>query len=388
MSTEYTKTNWQDGDIITADKMNNIENGIKGIEDVTTTVKDGLSETVDNQNITFTSGGYIYTAGTPGTTIVDLTPRSSASFTYAIVDAKSGDNFCINGTGVQNAYLWTFIDSNNKMLTRAAINAEGVNLIITAPENASKLIINSSVAGVGTCYQLSAVNNAVANVDVIGNSAKHRIVAGVVRNSGNGWEFIIDANHQGDLNCLSVSADNTGRLVIDYSGINATKVISFMIQPDEAFANRGYICGSSVGKTAAYVDIYKYAPLGVYGFIEAKNDGTLTVGDGSIGINSVSWNDTYGRMIIQHDDVGASLSVPTVTPCLYANTMPRLYSRTSSSTTLEFMKSDGTKVMEVNGSISVAIQRFDPTQLKLVKQNASEIVSSNGNFWFMGIFEV
>lgn len=42
MSTEYTKTNWQDGDIITADKMNNIENGIKGIEDVTTTVKDGL----------------------------------------------------------------------------------------------------------------------------------------------------------------------------------------------------------------------------------------------------------------------------------------------------------------------------------------------------------
>ena len=47
MSTEYTKTNWQDGDIITADKMNNIENGIKGIEDVTTTVKDGLTAKID-----------------------------------------------------------------------------------------------------------------------------------------------------------------------------------------------------------------------------------------------------------------------------------------------------------------------------------------------------
>ena len=47
MSTEYTKTNWQDGDIITADKMNNIENGIKGIEDVTTTVKDGFDDLDD-----------------------------------------------------------------------------------------------------------------------------------------------------------------------------------------------------------------------------------------------------------------------------------------------------------------------------------------------------
>ena len=42
MSTEYAKTNWQDGDIITADKMNNIENGIKGIEEATTHVKDDL----------------------------------------------------------------------------------------------------------------------------------------------------------------------------------------------------------------------------------------------------------------------------------------------------------------------------------------------------------
>ena len=43
MSTEYTKTNWQDGDIITADKMNNIENGVKGIEGELSTVKDGLT---------------------------------------------------------------------------------------------------------------------------------------------------------------------------------------------------------------------------------------------------------------------------------------------------------------------------------------------------------
>ena len=64
MSTEYTKTTWQTGDIITADKMNNIENGIKGIEgDITTLsgmgseidelgeeltdIKDGFNESID-----------------------------------------------------------------------------------------------------------------------------------------------------------------------------------------------------------------------------------------------------------------------------------------------------------------------------------------------------
>lgn len=43
MSTEYVKTSWQDGDIITADKMNNIENGIKDVEDTATTLKEDIT---------------------------------------------------------------------------------------------------------------------------------------------------------------------------------------------------------------------------------------------------------------------------------------------------------------------------------------------------------
>ena len=46
MSTEYTKTTWQTGDIITADKMNNIENGIKGIEGDITTLS-GMGSEID-----------------------------------------------------------------------------------------------------------------------------------------------------------------------------------------------------------------------------------------------------------------------------------------------------------------------------------------------------
>ena len=52
MSTEYIKTSWQDGDIITADKMNNIENGIKDVEDTTTSLKEDLSVVLSLRNAT------------------------------------------------------------------------------------------------------------------------------------------------------------------------------------------------------------------------------------------------------------------------------------------------------------------------------------------------
>lgn len=44
MNTEYIKTSWQDGDIITADKMNNIENGIKGVEDTIGELKENFND--------------------------------------------------------------------------------------------------------------------------------------------------------------------------------------------------------------------------------------------------------------------------------------------------------------------------------------------------------
>lgn len=56
MSTEYIKTSWQDGDIITADKMNNIENGIKDVEDTTTSLKEDLSD-MDDRVTALEEGG-------------------------------------------------------------------------------------------------------------------------------------------------------------------------------------------------------------------------------------------------------------------------------------------------------------------------------------------
>ena len=69
MSTEYIKTSWQDGDIITADKMNNIENGIKDVEDTATSLKEDFDDTFTlaygvNRNPNNDTVGYLKDDGT------------------------------------------------------------------------------------------------------------------------------------------------------------------------------------------------------------------------------------------------------------------------------------------------------------------------------------
>ena len=74
---------------------------------------------------------------------VNLSPRDSVTeIRYAIVDCTAGDKFQITGTGGASARLWCFINSSNTILSVADANASAENLIITAPPNTSKLIIN------------------------------------------------------------------------------------------------------------------------------------------------------------------------------------------------------------------------------------------------------
>ena len=85
MSTEYIKTSWQDGDIITADKMNNIENGIKGVEEVATSLKEDYTTIFDSAYVTDTASGSIasFPDGADGVPVksitVDIEPVQSGS---------------------------------------------------------------------------------------------------------------------------------------------------------------------------------------------------------------------------------------------------------------------------------------------------------------------
>lgn len=344
--------------------------------------------------IDWTTGGYIFTAGSVGS-VLSLTPTSNANYNYAIVDVLEGDVVCINGTGAGNAFLWTFIDDNNRILSKSAENAVGNDLQLTAPTNASKLVLNTKAAAAGICYKGQKLADLVNEANIIGDSGKYRIVAGVIRNSGSGWEFIVNANHRGDLNCDEVGIYQAdGRLYVDYSDIHVKKVISLICAPDETFASLGYLMGASVGLNAAYIQIYQYGMSSVSGrvkFVNGDNGVEIQV-EASDGIISATWNQSDNTLDITHASIVTKVSgaapIISVIPTVYGKYLARVYSYGGSSTRLEFFDTTtGQKVTSPDTKMSLLFGRMG-TALQKNEIDPLMLADAIGNIWFMGIFEV
>ena len=95
---------------------------------------------VIKHRIEYTSGGYIavgYEAGT----VIGLTPIVDSNYEYAIVNCSQGDKFEISAKGMAGTRAWTFLDGENKLISKAVSGI--VNTAIIAPANAVKLILNN-----------------------------------------------------------------------------------------------------------------------------------------------------------------------------------------------------------------------------------------------------
>lgn len=95
----------------------------------------------------------------------------NASFRYVFVDCVEGDMFTISGTGGGNPRLWAFADSSNNVLAKADISATANNLVITAPQNAVRLILNDNTK-TAVSYHGRLLQNTVENIinDVTANA--------------------------------------------------------------------------------------------------------------------------------------------------------------------------------------------------------------------------
>lgn len=95
-------------------------------------------------------------------TEIDLTPESTlVPYRYSITDCSEYDVFIINATGGSNPRVWGFVDEDNILLSVADASTSGkaqVNLQITAPPNAKKLIVNSSDY-TGDCYKSGIIDS-------------------------------------------------------------------------------------------------------------------------------------------------------------------------------------------------------------------------------------
>lgn len=86
---------------------------------------------------------YIKTNVEVGAT-VSYTLQTSNGFKYAIVSCQANDAFTINVTGGNAPRAWAFVDSQDKLITKALNGVTETNKILIAPPNAAKLILNDS----------------------------------------------------------------------------------------------------------------------------------------------------------------------------------------------------------------------------------------------------
>src|SRR5699024_4985857 len=100
----------------------------------------------------------------------------------------------------------------------------------------------------------SQLNDTVALSDISEEGRKIKIVTGILRNTGEGWDFITDAYHN-RINSTVVESDDSG-ITLNY-GFTAKKILSFVATPDETLAHAGFFVGASVGTTKAIIEMSK-----------------------------------------------------------------------------------------------------------------------------------
>ena len=112
-----------------------------------TEIKADLGNITGNIVIDFTVGKCIYT----NDATADINAiRTNATYAYAVLDCAEGDAFTITGYGGNSPRLWAFLgaESNGSrpVLSNATAGYRTTDELITAPENAQKIVVNVLVS--------------------------------------------------------------------------------------------------------------------------------------------------------------------------------------------------------------------------------------------------
>lgn len=164
-------------------------------------LKNGLIASTGNSVIQWTDGKYI---ALNGTTANINNPTTSSAWRYAVVNCSEGDQFTINARGRGTPRLWGFINSSGTILSVAASNTTGANLIITAPANAVKLVLNDTDK-TGVSYVGNLLVNRVDTAETVLGflTDENRISFSVSANGGQYWELPVASGETVEFDLLS-----------------------------------------------------------------------------------------------------------------------------------------------------------------------------------------
>lgn len=102
---------------------------------------------------------------------VSLTPYEALGYYLATIECSEGDVFQITGDGGYSPRLWAFIDADNKMLANADSLVSVTDLVIIAPENAAKLILNNQ--NPNDTYKGASLGKRINNLETIAQNTAY-----------------------------------------------------------------------------------------------------------------------------------------------------------------------------------------------------------------------
>ena len=215
----------------------------------------------------------------------------------------------------------------------------------------------------------------------------YRVVAGVIRNTGSGWDLITTGDHA-PMNVDSVD-NTTVQVNINYPSLNATEVVTFLIAPDETYAGL-YEVGASVGLTVAAVKIKELKVQQETHLITHTGSGNFTF-PASLGASS-SYSTSLGRLRIYHDEATDNnfpqfFDLPSTSSeqTLY---IPRGSSLAGNRTDVYLYNVDGTQKSLTNPDVNRFYYTRSPLAFNKIDKNPNDVVDAGGNFWFIGIMKI
>ena len=212
----------------------------------------------------------------------------------------------------------------------------------------------------------------------ISASKKIKIIAGVIRNSGNGWEFLDDTGHN-PLNLTTISVDENGYIVVDY-GFTAKKVLSLVVAPDETYAGQ-YTCGASVGFDKATIRLFSL-PKAIGGMVKYTNGAWAYANTSDF---TGATFDSNGSLTLTHEDLtGYPLSDIYSVSADSNGGNAQIVSAGNTSIIIRLVDASGNVITSPINNTSLFITRHLNKRL----MNANNVVNSYGNFWIYGVMEV
>lgn len=288
----------------------------------------------------------------------------------------------LNAATLNPAFQGAFVNATEAEVAAALAQQYAEQAAAPADDQIATLIQASSSA---TRQQLDALQ---AQTLRGANGGRYRVVAGVLRNTGSGWAPIDDADHHPmNMGAVTYSADSGGQIVVDYTAIGATKVVSLVVTPDETLARAGFFAGASVTQQNTTIRLARVFPeyadqvsysgtawtsaLGVFtGLSFSAGVLTLTHPDLTLGTDQVPQLDisVVGRGGTYVPNVGSAGLSSTAFPIEFRDWAGALVT-TANTNMRAYVKRGG------------GIRSVDPAVVTTTQFPAS-------NLWVFGVFEV